>query len=124
MSFADVDARIVTAGCLWVIGSIVIWFSVKIWWTDPLARPFLFKSYLTARGAGTLVRALPALFLLGATALAGALGRFAYWFRNRGAMNDDLVAGAGILEAAVSLWATGALIIFVIRTWRQWQKTP
>lgn len=124
MSFADVDARIVTAGCLWIIGSIVIGFTVKIWWTDPLARPFLFKTYLTGLGAGALVRALPALFLLGASALAGGLGRFAYWLRNRGAMSDDLVAGAGILEAAVSLWATGALIIFVVRTWRQWRMTP
>ncbi len=121
MSWADVDARIITAICLWVIGCIVTGFTLKVWWTPPVNRAFLFGPYLTEAGLRAILLGWPLLFLLGALALAGGFSRFVYWLRWRGAAADELAATAGLIEAALSLWAAGALVIFAVRTWRGWR---
>ena len=123
MDFANVDARLVTAVCLWIIGAIVWGFTIKIWWTPLSERPFLFGPYLTPDGVRLILPGLTPLFLIGAVAMAGGLGRFAYWLRSRGMVDDGLAATAGLVEAAFSLWAAGALILFTIRTWLKWRQT-
>lgn len=122
MNLSDVDARIVTAVCLWVIGFIVTGFTVKVWWTHPVNRAFLFGPYLTEAGLRAVLRGWPLLFLLGAVALAGGFSRFIYWMSDRGGMPEEAAAMAGMIEAALSLWAAGSLVIFVVRTWRAWKR--
>lgn len=122
MAWSDVDARIVTAACLWVIGCIVTGFTLKVWWTPPINRAFLFGPYLTEEGLRTALRAWPLLFLLGALALASGFSKFAYWLQAKGAEVEGLAGMAGLIEAALSLWAAGALIIFTLRTWRSWRR--
>ena len=122
MGLGDVDARIVTAVCLWLIGTIVVWFTLKVWWMNPARQALLFGPYLRKKGLEAVMRGWPALFLLGASALAGGAGRFVYWLRWRHLASDEWAAMAGIVEASFSLWAAGALSIFAIRTWRSWKK--
>lgn len=122
MGLADVDARIVTAVSLCLIGLIVCGFTAKVWWTHPVQRAHLFGPYLTPMGLETLLRGWPMLFLLGAVAITGGISRFIHWLRWRRMASDELASGAGLIEAAFSLWAAGALVIFVIKTWRGWKS--
>ena len=122
MEIADVDARIVTAFCLWIIGSIVTAFTMKVWWTHPVNRPFLFGPYLTPEGLRVVLNGWPMLFLLGALALAGGTSRFVHWLRWRHWASDELASIFGLIEAALSLWAAGTLTIFTVRTWRAWKQ--
>jgi uncharacterized membrane protein HdeD (DUF308 family) len=122
MNLAEVDARIVTAICFCMIGSIVIAFTAKVWWTHPVNRAFLFGPYLTQKGLRALLHGLFMLSLLGALAIAGGVSRFVYWLRWRNQASDELAAGVGLVEAALSLWATGSLIFFAVRTWREWRR--
>lgn len=122
MAWSDVDARIVTAVSLWLIGLIVTGFTLRVWWTPPINRAFLFGPYLTQDGLRVVLRGWPVLFLLGALALTGGTSRFLYWLRWRGAEVDQAAAFAGAVEAALAAWAAGGLVIFAIRTWRQWRR--
>lgn len=122
VNVSDIDARIVTAACLCLIGLIVTGFTVKVWWTHPLNRAFLFGPYLTQAGMRAVLRGWPMLFLLGALAIAGGVSRFIHWLRWRGAVTDELAAMAGLIEAALSLWAAGSLVVFVVRTWLGWRR--
>jgi hypothetical protein len=122
VDFSDIDARIVTAICLCLIGLIVTCFTVKVWWTHPVNRAFLFGPYLTQEGLRVILRGWPLLFLLGALALAGGFSRFVYWLRWQGASVDDLAGMAGLIEAGLSLWAAGAMVIFTVRTWLAWRR--
>lgn len=122
MSFADVDARIVTAFCLCIIGFIVMGFTLRVWWTPPLNRVFLFGPYLTEEGLRTALRAWPMLFLLGALALSGGVSRFVYFLRWRSYASDELAAIVGLIEASLSLWACGAVILFAIKVWTKWHR--
>lgn len=121
MSLADVDARIITAICLCIIGFIVTGFTLKVWWTHPINRVFLFGPYLTPEGLKVILRGWPMLFLLGALAISGGVSRFVHWLRWRGLAADELASMVGLVEAALSLWAAGGLVIFAVRTWRAWK---
>lgn len=118
MDFGDIDARIVTATSLWVIGAIVTGFALRVWGTQPVNRAFLFGPYLTPDGLRLILRGWPTLFLLGATALAGGFGRFAYWLKGRGS-GDELAALTGVIEAIVTTFAAATVLAFVLWTWRQ-----
>lgn len=122
MDFADVDARIVTGSCFIIIGLIVTGFALKVWFTPPVNRVFLFGPYLTQKGLEIALRGWPMLFLLGMLALAGGVSRTVYWLRWRHMVADELAAAAGLVEAAFSLWAAGALVMFSARTWWSWRK--
>lgn len=122
MSLSDLDARVVTGICQCLIGLIVLGFTVKVWWTLPINRAFLFGPYLTAEGIKVVLRGWPLLFLLGALALAGGITRFVYWLEGLGADLDQLAGLAGLVEASLSLWAAGALVIFTVRTWLAWRQ--
>lgn len=122
MTLGDIDARIVTALSLWTIGGLVWALTLRVWWTAPINRAFLFGPYLTPDGVRLVLRGWPMLFLLGAVAIAGGLGRFAYWLQARGAVSSELATVAGIVEAALSLWAAGTMVMFTGRTWLQWRR--
>lgn len=122
MSLADVDARIVTAICLCLIGLIVTGFTAKVWWTHPVNRAFLFGPYLTEKGLRALLRGWPMLFLLGALAIAGGVSRFIHWLRWRHMASDELASAVGLVEAAISLWAAGGLVVFAVKAWHGWKS--
>lgn len=122
VNLSNVDARIVTAVCLWVIGLIVTGFTVKVWWTHPVNRAFLFGPYLTQAGLKAVLRGWPLLFLLGALALASGFSKFAYWLQAQGAEVDGLAGISSLIEAALSLWSAGGLVIFAARTWIGWRR--
>lgn len=122
MNVSDLDARVVTGACQCLIGFIVIGFTIKVWWTHPANRAFLFGPYLTQDGLRLILRGWPLLFLLGALALAGGVTRFVYWLQGLGADLNDIAGMAGLVEASLSLWAAGALVTFTVRTWLAWRR--
>lgn len=122
MELGDVDARIVTAASLCLIGLIVTSFTVKVWFTHPLNRAFLFGPYLTEAGLRLALKGWPSLFLLGALAIAGGASKLAYWLRWRGDVPDELAAMLGLIEAALSLWSAGTLSVFSVRMWLDWRR--
>lgn len=117
MELVDVDARIVSGISLCLIGAIVLIFTLKVWFTHPLNRAFLFGPYLTEAGLRLALRGWPTLFLLGALATAQGVSRLAYWLHGRDIVSGEAPALLGLIEAALSLWAAGALIVFSVRTW-------
>lgn len=122
MSLVDVDARIVTAFSLCLIGTIVCAFTAKVWWTHPVNRSLLFGPYLTPLGLEVMLKGWPMLFLLGLLAITGGVSRFIHWLRWRHLASDELASAAGLVEAAFSLWAAGALVIFAVKTWHHWKR--
>lgn len=122
VALEDIDARIVTAISLWVIGCIVIGFVAKIWWTPLLRRPFLLGPYFTQRGQEAILNGLPTLCSLGLLAIAGGTSRFIYWLHGRQMASDGAAALSGLAEAVIALWVAGILSLFAARTWLNWKR--
>lgn len=117
-------AHLLTAFAYYVIGAILIYVAVKVWWTHPVNRAFLFGPYLTETGVRELLRLWPMTFMFGAFIASCAVDHNLDWLAMRGMADPRWVETAALVEAIIS-WGTAlSLLLICLRAaWsRLWHR--
>lgn len=110
-------ANLMTAVAYYIIGSLLIYISVKVWMTNPVNRVFLFGDYLTQRGVKTLMACWPLVSLFGVFIFACAAEHHLHYLYALGDTDIILyVTFMGWIEAAISL-ITALVVIYIAARW-------
>ena len=116
---ASLDLRWLTAGCQMLIGFALILLAIRVWWMPLHRRAVLFGPFLTDKGLVAMLRAWPAVFVIGLTTFIWGVSKWAYYERWTGELGTETANGIGLLEAILSVWAAVSLAILAFRACRK-----
>ncbi len=116
-----IHAHIWTAGAYFLIGGALILLAIRIWWTHPINRAFLFGPYLTPAGVRVLLHHWPLVFLFGAFIFACALDHAAEALATLGwwpkLLTADFLKFLATGEAVVSVVTALVVMLVARRAW-------
>lgn len=110
-------ANLLTAVAYYIIGSLLIYVSVRVWMTNPVNRVFLFGDYFTALGVKTLMSCWPLVSLSGVFIFSCAAEHHLHYLYATG--DEEMLlymTFMGWIEAAVSL-ITALAVVYVAVAW-------
>lgn len=114
------NAHLYTALAYYLIGLAMIAVAIKVWWTHPVNRAFMFGPYVTPAGIAMLLRLWPFVALFGAFILSCALDHHADWLAARGLISYEIVDTLGTIEAIISVFTALSICAALARA--VWHK--
>lgn len=104
-------AHLATAFAYLMIGVILLWISLKVWWTHPLNRAFRLGPYITEDGLRLVLSLWPFVFLFGAFILSCAIDHAAHFALEMGWLNHLWRDFFAVIESVISLWTAGCVVL-------------
>jgi uncharacterized membrane protein HdeD (DUF308 family) len=115
MALAALDLRWLTSGSLFVIGAALTFWAMRIYWMHPHRRADLLGPYIKVPGSTAILRALPALFVLGLFLIIAGVSKGVYYMRWNGDVGNELANAVGVIEAVLSIWAASSVMAVTVR---------
>ena len=114
-------AHLVTSLAYYVIGGVLIWLAMRLWFAHPVNRVFMLGEYLTEKGLRLVLRLWPFVFLFGAFIFSCGIDHTLDHFHRESRISHMAFDAVAITEAVISLWTAGS-VVWVTATWRRWRE--
>lgn len=106
--------HVLTAVAYYAIAAVLLELSLRVWWTHPINRAFMFGPFMTPAGVKLMLRNWQLVFLFGAFILSCAVE---HSLDGHTPHPQQLIAAW--IEAAISLATAGVVLRLRWRAWRR-----
>jgi hypothetical protein len=114
-------ANLATSVAYFIIGFVLIYVAIKVWWTNPINRTFIFGEFLTPQGMAVVMSCWPVVSLFGLFIFSCAAEHSLHYIYVHGGKSVlPFLVFMGWIEAVISAISAVAVVYLITRSvlWR------